>query len=278
MLKNFFKSIIVGLGGVAPGLSGSVLMILFGLYEDTLSCIGTIFKDFKQKIKFLFPIISGMLVGVLFFSKILNFFLLNFEMQTRFLFFGLVLGTIPIFYKEMKKEGFSKKYYLIVIFTTILCLTQLTGDNNVIQIINPNFGQKIILGFGVAISTIIPGLDPMVVLSSMGVYEVYISALANFDLYILLPMCIGLVTGLIIVSYLISLLLKKFYTVTYSVIFGLFISMIPNIFNESCCLDFNIQTIISILLVGIGYFISWFMTEPQEHLLKMKKYLNKSRL
>ena len=118
----------------------------------------------------------------------------------------------------------------------------------------------------------------MVVLSSMGLYEVYISALANFDLYILLPMCIGLVTGLIIVSYLISLLLKKFYTVTYSVIFGLFISMIPNIFNESCCLDFNIQTIISILLVGIGYFISWFMTEPQEHLLKIKKYLNKSRL
>lgn len=269
-MKNFLKSIIVGFGGVAPGLSGSILMIIFGLYQDTLSCIGTIFKDFREKIKFLFPIISGMLVGVLFFSKILNLFLLNFEMQTRFLFFGLILGTIPIFYKEMKKKGFSKKYYFVIIFTAILCLTQLTGENNVIQIINPNFFQKIVLGLGVAVSTVVPGLDPMVVLSSMGLYEVYISALANFDLYILLPMCIGLISGIIIISYLISLLFKRFYTLTYSIIFGLFLSMIPNIFNESCYMSFDFKTIISILLIGIGYFISWFMTEPKENYFKIK--------
>lgn len=269
-MKNFFKSIIVGLGGVAPGLSGSVLMILFGLYQDTLSCIGTIFKDFRQKIKFLFPIISGMLVGVLFFSKILNFFLLNFEMQTRFLFFGLILGTIPIFYKEMKKEGFSKRYYFVIIFTTILCLTQLTGESDVIQITNPNFFQKIILGLGVAVSTVVPGLDPMVVLSTMGLYETYLYALSNFDLSILLPMCVGLVSGLIIISYLISLLFKKFYTLTYSIIFGLFLSMIPNIFNKSCYISFDFKTIISILLIGIGYFISWFMAEPKENYLKIK--------
>ena len=191
-------------------------------------------------------------------------------MQTRFLFFGLILGTIPIFYKEMKKKGFSKKYYFVIIFTAILCLTQLTGENNVIQIINPNFFQKIVLGLGVAVSTVVPGLDPMVVLSSMGLYEVYISALANFDLYILLPMCIGLISGIIIISYLISLLFKRFYTLTYSIIFGLFLSMIPNIFNESCYMSFDFKTIISILLIGIGYFISWFMTEPKENYFKIK--------
>ena len=32
-MDRFFKGIIVGLGGVAPGLSGSVLLIIFGLYR-----------------------------------------------------------------------------------------------------------------------------------------------------------------------------------------------------------------------------------------------------
>ena len=46
--KNFFKGIIVGIGGVAPGLSGSVLLVIFGLYQKTINAIGTLFKNFKK--------------------------------------------------------------------------------------------------------------------------------------------------------------------------------------------------------------------------------------
>ena len=49
MIKNFLKSIIIGIGGIAPGLSGSVMMIIFGIYQDTVDALGTIFKDFKKK-------------------------------------------------------------------------------------------------------------------------------------------------------------------------------------------------------------------------------------
>jgi len=36
---RFFKGIIVGLGGIAPGLSGSVLLVIFGLYEKAIEAI-----------------------------------------------------------------------------------------------------------------------------------------------------------------------------------------------------------------------------------------------
>ena len=39
MILRFLKGIIVGIGGVAPGLSGSVLLIIFGLYRQTLDAI-----------------------------------------------------------------------------------------------------------------------------------------------------------------------------------------------------------------------------------------------
>lgn len=96
-MSNFLKGIIVGIGGIAPGLSGSVLLVIFGLYQKTINAIGTLFKQFKKNMLFLVPLFFGFGIGVLLFSKTVNFLLNNYEMQTRFGFLGLVLGTIPIF-------------------------------------------------------------------------------------------------------------------------------------------------------------------------------------
>ena len=113
-MKTLLKGIIVGIGGIAPGLSGSVLLVILGLYQKALNAISTLFKNFKKNIAFLIPLIIGFGIGVLIFSKVVDFFLNNFEMQTRFTFLGLVLGTIPLFFKEVKRNGFSKKYYIFI--------------------------------------------------------------------------------------------------------------------------------------------------------------------
>ena len=47
-MYNFLKGIIVGIGGIAPGLSGSVLLVILGLYQKTINAIGTIFKDLRK--------------------------------------------------------------------------------------------------------------------------------------------------------------------------------------------------------------------------------------
>ena len=117
---NFFKGIIAGIGGIAPGLSGSVLLVILGLYQNTITAIGTLFKDFKKNILFLIPLFCGFGIGIIIFSKVIDFLLGNFEMYTRFAFLGLVLGTIPLFYKEVKKEGFNKKYYIPIVLSAIV--------------------------------------------------------------------------------------------------------------------------------------------------------------
>ena len=220
-MKNFFKGIIVGIGGIAPGLSGSVLLVIFGLYQKTINAIGTLFKDFKKNIFFLIPLFLGFGVGVLLFSKVVDFFLNNFEMQTRFTFLGLVLGTIPLFYKEVKKEGFSKKYYLVIIIAAIIGLLVFSLNKNAFpQIENPNLVQSVLLGVAVAGSSIIPGVDSAVILSSLGLYELYVSALANLSFNILIPAGFGLVIGALVISFVVNKLIKRFYTLTFSIIFG----------------------------------------------------------
>ena len=53
-MVNLLKGIVVGLGGVAPGLSGSVLLIIFGLYQQVLDALGTLFVDVKKKVTFFY--------------------------------------------------------------------------------------------------------------------------------------------------------------------------------------------------------------------------------
>ena len=74
---NFFKGIMVGIGGIAPGLSGSVLLVILGLYEKTINAIGTIFNDFKKNLKFLIPLFLGFGIGVIIFSKVVDYLLEN---------------------------------------------------------------------------------------------------------------------------------------------------------------------------------------------------------
>ena len=38
-MKDFFKGMLVGIGGISPGLSGSVLLVILGLYQKTITAI-----------------------------------------------------------------------------------------------------------------------------------------------------------------------------------------------------------------------------------------------
>lgn len=257
---TFLKGIVVGIGGIAPGLSGSVLLVIFKLYEKTVEAIGSLFKNFKKNVLFLVPLFAGFGVGVLIFSKIVDYLLTNFESYTRFMFLGLVLGTIPLFYKEVKKKGFNNKYYIAIALAAVFGLILFFFNKNLFPTsTNLNTIQSFILGFAVAGSSIIPGVDSAVILSAFGLYEIYVSSIANINIPVLIPAAFGLGIGALAISYFMNLLLKKHYTITFSIIFGLFISIIPSVLNESCYLALNIQSLISILLLIIGFAVSFFL-------------------
>ena len=269
-MKNFFKGIIVGIGGISPGLSGSVLLVILGLYQKTIDSISNFFKNPKDNLKFLIPLVLGGGVGIILFSKIVDFLLSNYEMYTRFAFLGLILGTIPLFYREVKKEGYNKKYYLFTVVSFIIGIVLFTCNKGLFpKIENPNLFQSIILGVAVAGSSIVPGVDSAVILSTLGLYELYVKTIANFTIPILIPAGIGLVLGAIIISFAMNKLIKKYYTATFSIIFGLFLSIIPNVLTESCVLGYNKQSFISIL-VCIVLFVFSLMFENIDKIKNIK--------
>ena len=264
-MKNYLKGILVGIGGVSPGLSGSVLLIIFGLYQKTLDALGNLVKQFRKNIKFLLPLVLGMFTGVLLFSKVIDFFLNRYEMPTSFCFLGLIIGTLPMVWQEVRKEGFSPKYYAVILVSAAVGFWFFRWNPNVFpQVTEPNLVQKLLLGVAVAATAIIPGVDPAVFLSTLGLYRVYVGALADLDFSILLPMAVGLAVGAVAISFCMSRLFKRFYTATYSVIFGIFLSMIPNMLTENCVLGFNLISLISIVVMVAGFFVSYCLGKREK--------------
>lgn len=277
-MERFLKGIIVGLGGVAPGLSGSVLLIIFGLYQKTLDALGSLLTNFRKNVRFLLPLVAGMFLGVLLFSKLIDFFLNAYEMPTRFCFLGLILGTLPMVWKEVRKEGFSRKYYGVILLAAALGSWFFTVNPNAFpQVAEPNLLQKLLLGVAVAATAIVPGVDPAVFLSTLGFYEMYVSALANVDLAILIPMVGGLAIGAVAISFAMSLLFKRFYTASFSVIFGIFLSMIPNMLTENCVLGWDAASAVSIAVLILGFLVSWYLGDIQNHNARLKKWFTKKR-
>ena len=275
-IKHFLKGIIAGVGGIAPGLSGSVLLVIMGLYEKTINALGTLFKHFKKNVKFLLPVCLGMACGVLLFSKVVDFLLATFETQTRFAFLGLVLGTIPLFYKQVRKKGFRNIYYFVMVIAGLAGL-MLFGMNNALfpQITEPNFLQKVLLGVAVAGSSIVPGVDSAVIMSSLGLYELYVSSIASLDMSVLLPALIGLILGAAAISAGMNFLLKKAYTLTFSIIFGLFISIIPNILQDCYKINNLWEGAVAIAFALAGCIVSYYLGDISANNARLKRLFKK---
>lgn len=297
-MLNFLKGIVIGLGGIAPGLSGSVLLVIFGLYQKTISCISEVFKDalaiigfynkekltrkeawkdFLERLKFLVPLALGMGIGIVMFSKLIKFLLENYEMYTRYTFLGLILGTIPLLYREVKKKGFHGKYYIVmgVSATVGIALFYFSG-NMFAPVFSPNVLQSVVLGIAVAASYIVPGVDSATILNALGLYHIWVSitSFEVWDFATLIPVVLGLGIGVMGVSTTINKLIEKCYTLTFSVIFGLFLSIIPTILEMENQVTFefgqNTETVICLILLVLGFVASLLFSNLEQLKEKLK--------
>lgn len=222
-LKDFSKGILIGAGAILPGISSGVLCVIFGIYENLLNCVLNFFKNIKENFKFLFPIISGAIIGIILFGNILKYLFLAYPLQIKFIFIGLILGSIPTLIKESTSKSKFKPYYLFFTLLSLLLGIFLVYLENNLSKISSNeysFLFLVLSGFLMSAGVIIPGVSSTLILMLLGIYGSYLEAVSIIYLPFLFPLCIGLLMGSIIFMKIIKLLLDKFYPQTFFTIIG----------------------------------------------------------
>lgn len=97
------------------------------------------------------------------------------------------------------------------------------------------------------------GISSTVLLMLLGIYDVYLLAVSSVNIYILIPMGIGVLLGGYIFLKIIKYFLDNFHAQTYYAILGFILGSIPVLYSG---LEFNFSSIISIILLILGIYIS----------------------
>lgn len=258
-MKNFFKGFIIGIGKIIPGVSGAILAISMGIYDKALDYISNFNKNKKESIKYLFPIGLGIMLSIVFFSKIISISLSKYYIITMLFFIGLIIGGIPfIMYKVEKKD-----YYIVVISFVFLFFISLGGINNE-YIIKSNFFDYIIFflsGIVEAIGTVVPGISSTALLMVMGTYDIIVYSIGNLiNIKLLIPFIIGLIFGLYLVVKIINYLFRKYENKVFAFVLGLLLSSIVLLIIQSLKKSFTIvELIIGLIFMVVGIFVGSFM-------------------
>ena len=270
-IANFFIGFLIGCGAILPGVSSGVFCVIFGIYEKLINSISNLFKDFKTNLSFLLPIGFGTFLGIVLFGNIIKYLFLNFEIQSRIAFTGLIIGTIPALFKQVFKnpqELFSIKKLIPLFIAFFIGIILIILENYIsfnCNLIYENgitsYIYLIFAGFIMSIGIIVPGISNTVLLMCLGIYSEYINAISSININILLPMGIGILFGGIIWIKLIKLLLSKYHEKTFLAIIGFTLGsifvLLPN-YNLILPYFNNFDLLFQILLIFIiSIFISY---------------------
>lgn len=256
-LWNFFKGILIGAGAILPGISSGVLCVIFGIYDKLISSIMHFFKDWKKNFSFLFPICFGIGIGIILFGNALKWLFLNYPIGTKFVFIGLILGSVPLLVKEANKENFHFSYILLFLFSFILSLLLIYLENYIptIDLENVQFIYLFISGLIMSIGVVVPGVSSTVILMLLGVYDLYLASVSTLQFTILIPMGLGLVMGGFLTLKIIEFLFQKFYIQTYYSIIGFVCGSVFILYEP---LPFNFTGFSALLCLFFGFILSRF--------------------
>ncbi len=283
---DVLRGMVIGLANVIPGVSGGTMMVSMGIYDKLIYSINNLFKKFKECFKILLPYLIGMGVAIIIGSVALKVSFEKYPLPTNTLFIGLILGSLPMIYKQIKGQKINALcvvlfllFAAVVIVPKVIANNTLVGENlngarNALTLDVLHILLYFALGVIASASMVIPGISGSMMLKILGYYEPIVTealggtfkdaipagnwSLVLHNLGVLLPFAVGIVFGIFGVAKLIEFLLKKWKTYTYCAILGMVIaSPVVILMDASIYEGFNLVIcIVSVVALILGVFVA----------------------
>lgn len=249
ILTSLLVGAFIGLSVIVPGISGSTIAIIMKVYDKLMYAFANIFKKFKVCFIFLIPILAGIAVGFGAGFVLVKLLIERFPFITICFFVGLMIGTFPLLFKEIKGERVTaKRSFLftlgIIVPVAITVISIFVSTNNTLFDIQPwHYALFLVIGVLISVTQLIPGLSATVLLMIFGYYTALIGGIgrelfSNVKLiFVYVVLVVGFVFGTLIFSKGINKLLNTQKIPFYFVICGLSVSSVISVFLGSDCVN-----------------------------------------
>ena len=258
--KRLLAGVMIGVGGILPGVSGSVLAVAFGLYKRILDAIATFFRDVKGNARFLFPVLLGGAAGLYGFAVILNKAMARYETPLIFLFCGLVAGSMPSLMRETKRAcgEIRRRYWSMAVIgfalSLLLLFIEREGGGGAAASVGPM--QAAISGAILAAGSILPGVSTSFILIRLGWYAPMMNALSSLNIALLFWAGLGaLLSGAALIG-LVRFLLRRFPGWVYMAVIGL---MAGTIITSLPAVPLEAKSLVYLIPLALGAVGAYFM-------------------
>jgi putative membrane protein len=237
----------MGAADVVPGVSGGTIAFITGIYEELINSIKSInlkalrlffsgrWLSFWKQVNgnFLLSVFAGIFISVLSLAKILEYLLEHQPVLIWSFFFGLVLASSYVVSRKIPHWRISKIIALAAGIAIAFYITSVTPTTTTEA---PWF---VILSGGLAsCAMILPGISGSFILLLLGKYTYALNAVNEREIFHLLLLGAGAVSGLILFANLLSWLLKKFHDITIAVLVGFMIGSLNKIWPWKETIEF----------------------------------------
>lgn len=220
-LLHLLKGALIGAGAILPGISGGVLCVALGVYTLMMTFLAHPLREFRRQWRQLLPLGVGFLLGVLLLSRLVELLFSTNQVPAVWLFIGLIAGTLPTLWRESGRQGRRPVHLAVgsLAFAAMLGLLAFLQQGDGLRV-TPTFWTWLLCGVLWGIGFLAPGMSPSSLFIFMGVYAPMSAGIADLSLPILLPMGLGLVLCVLLLSRGMNWLLAHCYGATMHVLLG----------------------------------------------------------
>lgn len=183
------KGIAMGAADVVPGVSGGTIAFISGIYNELIDSINNIDMSLLKTLKkegikaawkqanasFLLSLLTGIGISILTFSKIITHLLETQPILVWSFFFGLIIASILLIWKQITKWEIISIVALIIgiILTYYITIARPVSSPD-------SYPYLFLSGFIAIIAMILPGISGAFILLLMGSYEIVIGTINQF--------------------------------------------------------------------------------------------------
>lgn len=224
----------LGISVFAPGISGSIMAIIMGIYDKLLDIASNPFKNFKKNFMFLLPLGIGAVISLVLFILVFSYLFETYEKAVFMLFIGLIAGNLPVVYKEARKSKFKWYYSLgTVVAIAIAFVVGVMSESVGATQVTPEYTNLMYIALSGVLSgfsSLVPGMSVSMILIVMGVYDYLIASAKALDIVTIAVVGLSFVLSMIASSKLIKFIFEKFSGMAHFIVMGLLIGSIGGIF------------------------------------------------
>ena len=244
--KKFFAGMAIGTGAAIPGVSGAAIAVIFRVYEDIINAVNSFRKKFGWALSILVPILIGVLLAVAICIVLFHIAFSHFMFVLMCLFAGFLIGSFPGITDEVKGEKLTKKAIILIvigfIFVIVLGVLSVIAGVNGFEVSGlfvelPWWLYLVLIPIGAiaAVALTVPGLSGSLILLIIGFYRPLIDFVTDAakaiinegNTSLILPLlgvvgcfAVGCLIGVVVVSKVMNVLLRKWRKETFFTIIG----------------------------------------------------------